>query len=319
MKVMVVNDGEEVEVLHVEPTERLLGRAPGNHVVLPEATVSSRHAAIWVEAGRAWLRDTGSRNGTFVNDQRIRGPVELRDGDRIRLGMSTDLVVRGEVAPGAGRRTPLLWLVEDVDSGVRFPLHGGRFYAGSGPNNHLHVEDAGGHDVALRVDADGEATLSNLDGDVSIELGQVFPVGSRKFRLIQVPATYTPTIESEPVRFPYKLSVTLEGVAGPEAHIEDTQSGLKHTISAENRAVLLFVLARRLADAGADAPEEDTWCADEDVARDIWGKRGSSDANSLHVLVHRLRKELKKAGFDPWFIEKRRKAIRIALTDVSVN
>ena len=52
--------------------------------------------------------------------------------------------------------------------------------------------------------------------------------------------------------------------------------------------------------------------------RDVWGKKGSADANGLHVLVHRLRKELKEAGFDPWFIEKRRKAIRLALREVEI-
>ena len=61
------------------------------------------------------------------------------------------------------------------------------------------------------------------------------------------------------------------------------------------------------------------WLGDEEVSVGIWGRGGPSDANSLHVLVYRLRKELQKVGFDPWFIEKRRRALRVRLRDVKVD
>jgi pSer/pThr/pTyr-binding forkhead associated (FHA) protein len=32
------------------------------------------------------LEDLASKNGTFVGDERVRAPVALADGDRIRLG-----------------------------------------------------------------------------------------------------------------------------------------------------------------------------------------------------------------------------------------
>jgi hypothetical protein len=139
--------------------------------------------------------------------------------------------------------------------------------------------------------------------------------------LVNAPLNAPPTLVTEAaVQFPYRLTVTLDGVSGPEAVLEDATSGTRHVVAAENRAVLLYVLAKRNIEArkrGEDVRvSEETWCNDEEVARDIWGKKGTSDANSLHVLVHRLRKEIKKAGFDPWFIEKRRKAIRVALQDV---
>ena len=64
-----------------------IGRHPANLLVLEQDEVSRRHAEVFVQDGRAWVRDLGSRNGTQVNDQDLRGAVrELADGDRITVG-----------------------------------------------------------------------------------------------------------------------------------------------------------------------------------------------------------------------------------------
>jgi pSer/pThr/pTyr-binding forkhead associated (FHA) protein len=47
--------------------------------------VSRSHCTFLVEAGTAWLEDH-STYGTFVNGDRIAGRVELRAGDRVRIG-----------------------------------------------------------------------------------------------------------------------------------------------------------------------------------------------------------------------------------------
>jgi pSer/pThr/pTyr-binding forkhead associated (FHA) protein len=43
-----------------------LGRSFENDVVLEDSTVSQRHAVISFDAGHSFLRDLGSRNGTFI-------------------------------------------------------------------------------------------------------------------------------------------------------------------------------------------------------------------------------------------------------------
>jgi S1-C subfamily serine protease len=48
--------------------------------------VSGRHAEIRIADGRFVIHDTQSTNGTFVNDRKISGTVELKDGDKIRFG-----------------------------------------------------------------------------------------------------------------------------------------------------------------------------------------------------------------------------------------
>jgi FHA domain len=78
---------------------KTVGRAnSGEQVDIPlsDATISSRHAAILVDAtsGQVSLEDTGSTNGTFVNEEHIgfNGKRELRDGDKIRFGGFTTIV-----------------------------------------------------------------------------------------------------------------------------------------------------------------------------------------------------------------------------------
>jgi hypothetical protein len=64
----------------------LLGRAPDNHIVLPDASVSSYHARLDRRDGEWWLTDLGSRNGTRLNGVPITKSVPLADGDVIGIG-----------------------------------------------------------------------------------------------------------------------------------------------------------------------------------------------------------------------------------------
>jgi FHA domain len=66
--------------------EHVLGRDPGLEVCLESSSVSRRHARVHMADGVAVLEDLGSKNGTFVNDQRITTAVRLSDRDQIRVG-----------------------------------------------------------------------------------------------------------------------------------------------------------------------------------------------------------------------------------------
>ncbi len=65
-----------------------IGRAASNDIVIPQETVSARHAEIRAEGGVFRLRDLKSGNGTYINGQRL-GTEEavLSDGDRLRFDM----------------------------------------------------------------------------------------------------------------------------------------------------------------------------------------------------------------------------------------
>ncbi|MEU1557963.1 FHA domain-containing protein [Streptomyces scabiei] len=64
----------------------------------PYGNLSRRHASVRVDAdGRAWIRDEGSMNGTFVEERRIVSGewVPLAVGDRLRLAADLWVLVRG--------------------------------------------------------------------------------------------------------------------------------------------------------------------------------------------------------------------------------
>ncbi|MGZ3449549.1 MAG: FHA domain-containing protein [Polyangiales bacterium] len=66
--------------------ETVIGRGVGCHLTIDDPLLSREHAALKVDERRATIRDLGSRNGTFVNGERLRSEVELHHGDRILLG-----------------------------------------------------------------------------------------------------------------------------------------------------------------------------------------------------------------------------------------
>jgi len=63
-----------------------VGRSEDNDVVLADAYVSRRHCAILVHATSGCeLHDIASKNGTFLNGQKLSGPTRLHTGDEIRM------------------------------------------------------------------------------------------------------------------------------------------------------------------------------------------------------------------------------------------
>jgi hypothetical protein len=56
---------------------------------LEDPFASSRHARLVRQGGIVVLEDLGSTNGTYLNDELLRGPQPLHAGDRIRIGDCT--------------------------------------------------------------------------------------------------------------------------------------------------------------------------------------------------------------------------------------
>jgi hypothetical protein len=84
---LVPIDGPQRGELYTLSQQSTIGTEPTCQVVLTDQYMSTKHAEIKVEKGAWIVRDLGSTNGTYVNDQRI-SQRELVDGDFIRFGQS---------------------------------------------------------------------------------------------------------------------------------------------------------------------------------------------------------------------------------------
>jgi predicted component of type VI protein secretion system len=88
---------------------------PRASILLPDRSVSHRHASINMVNGEFMLVDDGSKNGTFVNGRKIVRPTALNDGDQLSFG---DVILLAEVRRPTPQTPPM------ADAG-RTVLYGG--------------------------------------------------------------------------------------------------------------------------------------------------------------------------------------------------
>jgi DNA-binding CsgD family transcriptional regulator len=71
--------------LAIQTAVCMVGRGDDVHLQLDDPSISRRHALLRA-CGELIVEDLGSRNGTFVNGQRIEQSVALRLGDELAFG-----------------------------------------------------------------------------------------------------------------------------------------------------------------------------------------------------------------------------------------
>ncbi len=318
-ELFLIDESGETALHKLGATPIYVGRAANNDVVLPESSVSSRHLAVWAASDRVFVEDLRSRNGSFVNERPLRGVGRLREGETLRIGVRVRLVVRetGEAFEGPAG-TP--FLVEDADSGVRFPVRSDRVRFGNAADADVPMGSGPDETAMLLLDERGDFYLGLDDDLVEVQLDVPFAVGERRFVLRKTPLHLTVTRDVASTKYPYLLEVTLEGGTGPAATLRNIETHNRHVIEAENRAVLLYLLARQFVEDADKPAEERGWCYDEQLITGIWGKTAASEqTNNLSVLLCRTRGELRKVGFDPWFIERRKRNIRARVAEARLS
>jgi len=89
------NAGQEVKV----PVSKfIIGRSEDCHLRPHSDLVSRHHCAILVDEGTVTIRDFNSKNGTFVNGEKVVGQRPLKSGDKLSVGQ---LVFEVHAAHGA--------------------------------------------------------------------------------------------------------------------------------------------------------------------------------------------------------------------------
>jgi EAL domain-containing protein (putative c-di-GMP-specific phosphodiesterase class I) len=99
-----VGDGS-LQRTPIQPMPFRIGRSAGSQLMLPSTHVSKAHAEIYTDGLTLRVRDLGSRNGTFLNRERVMdGP--LHDGDVLHLGefeyrVAREFVIKDDDCPDA--------------------------------------------------------------------------------------------------------------------------------------------------------------------------------------------------------------------------
>jgi len=98
-ELVFLNTERKGETLKLELPKMVAGSAPGGDIVIDEQLVSQKHAEFSSKADGCWLRDLGSKNGTFVNGTRLSPSTErlLADDDVVSISFVDFKFVDGRV------------------------------------------------------------------------------------------------------------------------------------------------------------------------------------------------------------------------------
>jgi pSer/pThr/pTyr-binding forkhead associated (FHA) protein len=294
------------EVRAVEP-EHLFGRAHYASARLTAAYTSAQHAALrWT--GTHWVvRDLGSRNGTFVDGERLNGGEErpLQRGSKLAFGKPNAEAweLADDTAPPA--------MVVPVDGGDPILSVGDLLAVPSG-------EDP---EVTLYRGPVGWLLERSEDATTSITTTQTFIAGGRTWRFCAPDESCqtslsTGSLAQLEVRH---LQLTFS-VSRDEEHVSVrmTCGGRSVEIGARTHNYLLLTLARhRVEDTASGLPESScgwVYC-DQLTAADF-------DSQRLNLDVYRLRRHFAERGVvDAAAIIERRprtRQLRIGTANLSI-
>lgn len=103
LPMLIMQDNGEIGKEWVLQSRQVsIGREDENDIVIRDRRISRQHAIVEREKDRYFVRDCGSKNGTFVNGELLQGSAPLKDGDEIQVALAYTLTF-----VDAGATTPL--------------------------------------------------------------------------------------------------------------------------------------------------------------------------------------------------------------------
>ena len=91
------NDGREIKI---SVPEFIIGRGDNAHLKPSSDLVSRHHCSLIIDNGALIIKDMDSRNGTFVNGEKIEKDYVAKVGDRLRVGRLQFEVLIDHMEPG---------------------------------------------------------------------------------------------------------------------------------------------------------------------------------------------------------------------------
>jgi pSer/pThr/pTyr-binding forkhead associated (FHA) protein len=106
LSLVVMSPGKmEGKPIPITLSQFVIGRDPQCQLRPASPVISKRHCALLTKDDKVFVRDFDSTNGTFINDQQVKGEAELHDGDRLRVGPIA-FAVKIEAAAPVNKPTP---------------------------------------------------------------------------------------------------------------------------------------------------------------------------------------------------------------------
>jgi pSer/pThr/pTyr-binding forkhead associated (FHA) protein len=93
------------KVLEIKLSQFVVGRDPQCQLRPASPMISKRHCAVLQRDGKVFVRDFDSTNGTFVNNEQVKGEVEVQHGAQLKMGPLL-FEVRIEATAPVNRPTP---------------------------------------------------------------------------------------------------------------------------------------------------------------------------------------------------------------------
>ena len=254
----------------------VVGRSHGARLRLTGDTVSSEHAVLWWDSG--WfLRDLGSRNGTFVDGQR------LDNGEQRQLGVNASLRFGTDSGTWVlDSATPPVAIARCEGSNKEAVAHRGLLCIPSPEDPEAMVFHEGSETWILES--------SNTREVVSDD--QVVVVRGRAWRLM-LPVVHRATQEIDADEVLLRDYVLCFSVSADEEFVALSLQRGGREITLKPRAhhyVLLTLTRQRCADTEL-APAAQGWLYNEDVLRML-----SLDSQHLNAHIYRARRQLSEAG-----------------------
>ena len=233
----------------------LIGRGSDCELTLADSEASRRHALLRPQPdGSVVLEDLSSTNGTYVNGQRITGPVTLRGGERVRIGDTELNFLNGA---GAGQTHPTPQQVAAAAApGARAGAAAGAGAGASAPPTPSRIER-----IMLRRSVNRAMIIAGISGAVALIAVIVVVIlvltgGSSAPKSSEIVAAVKPSTVD------VLISQTGEGViAGGTGWVLDADRGLivtnNHVINGADTVQVVVDGRKRLAQVVAAAPCQD--------------------------------------------------------------
>src|SRR5467141_657754 len=100
LSLVVLSEGKASgQSIPITLSQFVIGRDPQCNLRPASAIISKRHCAVLQKAGKFFVRDFDSTNGTFINDKQVTGEAPLKHVDVPKVGPLAFRVVLETTTP----------------------------------------------------------------------------------------------------------------------------------------------------------------------------------------------------------------------------